>query len=116
MAKQQSFAAPAAPTDVSGSSERDGNAWRTGLKAAASIFRGAIRGAGLAPVPKSAKAYYVGVPDVHDTVRNSEQSAYLRDVEASLLKALASEYSSDGSARLLVLLEEVRARIRNIRA
>ncbi len=66
MAKQQLFAAPATPTDASGSRERDTSHWRTGLKAAASILRGAIRYAGLRPIPKSAMAYYSGVSDVGD--------------------------------------------------
>ena len=113
MAKHQSLATPASATDISGPRDHE---WRAGLKAAASIFRGAIRESGLGPIPKSAKAYYFGVSDLGDTVRNDEQSAQLRDLEASLLKALASEYSSDAHARLLVLLEEVRAKIRDIRA
>ncbi len=66
MAKQQPFAAPATPTDVIGSREQDILHWRSGLKAAASILRCAIRDTGLGPIPKSATAYYSGVSDLVD--------------------------------------------------
>ncbi len=115
MAKQQPFAAPATPTDVIGSRELDILHWRSGLKAAASILRGAIRYARLGSIPKSAMAYYSGVSDVGGTAWNNEQSAHLREVEASLLKGLASESSSDASARLLLSLKEVQANIRDFR-
>lgn len=115
MAKQPSLATPTPPAYVPGSHGPDTSSWRTGLKAAASILRGAIRETGFGAIPKRATAYYFGLSDVGDT-SHAEQWAHLQEVEASLLKALESERSSDACARLLVLLEEVQNKIKSIRA
>ncbi len=98
MAKDHSLASP---PDVPGSGQRHISHWRSGFKTAVSIFCGAVRDAGLGGIPKSAKAYYVGVSDLGDADLNHERRAHLSEVEASV-KVQAPEYSSDGSARLLV--------------
>lgn len=115
MAKQPSLATPTPSAHLPGSREPGTNTWRTGLKTAASVLRGAIRDSDFGLIPKRATAYYLGVSDIGEASRN-EEWAHLQEVEASLLKALESERSSDAATRLLVLLDEVRTKIKNSRS